>query len=276
MKRIFFLFLFFILSSCNHVYYFSSKVHFSEEDKQKITQAKKYNDSRDYEKALDIYQELNKKHKNSRYIIIKMADCYRMLGNCSKAKTYYRKLLKDQDLIDNPESEASLAIFEGIGLCMIYEGKYKKAIDTLSYIFEMDASRWKVVNALGVAYALDNNSEEAEEYFKIALNLGEKEYIVYNNMALAYALNYNYEKALQAQKKSIAFAKENADREKLDFNLALIYGIKGDLGSAEAVLLKYLPKEQAEANLLYYDSLRKNKEASRKKITKSLGVKTDN
>ena len=238
-----------------------------------IKKAKIFEQENNYTAALVLYQKLDKIKPDSIDIRLKMADAYRFTGKSANAKEIYADLLQKESNSSDQESEIYLHILEAIGMCMIQEGDFKGAIEALSAIFEIDAMRWRTVNALGVAYALSGNYQESEKYFKIALSLENNQYIIYNNMALASAFECRYDDAIKYQKQAIKFASKNSSNfERLEMNLALLFGLSGKSDSASEILYKYLPEEKVKNNLKYYASLAKNSDESKKLIRESLGA----
>ena len=232
-----------------------------------ISLEKTYN----YEGALDIYKNLYKTYSNSYELKIKIADCYRLIGRCDKAQSFYKSLLRNND---HPEY---LNALESSGMCLVQQGQYKKAIKTLSEIFEIDAFRWKTINALGVSYALESNAEESKKYFEIALSLEENEYIIYNNLALTSAFLGNYKSAISYQKQALKMINTNDNNfKRIDLNLALLYGMDGKMEYAKKILVKHLNKDEVISNLEYYKSLHKDSNASKKLMQESLeSINTD-
>ena len=242
------------------------------EESPEFHEALALEDSYNYQGALSIYQNLYKTYPHSHELKLKIADSYRLTGKCDKAQSFYKSLLRKND---HPEY---LNILESSGMCLVQEGRYKKAIQTLSEIFEIDAFRWRTINALGVAYALESNTEESKKYFEIALSLEQNKYIIYNNMALASAFLGDYKSAINYQKKAIKMTKSNDNNfKRIELNLALLYGMSGEIKPAKKILLKHLDENEVNSNLEYYKSLNKDSNASKKLIKKSLGaINADN
>jgi Flp pilus assembly protein TadD len=230
-----------------------------------------------YAAALESYIKLKELQPNSDDIKLKLADCYRLTGNCGNAKEIYAELLQKESISSNQENAVYLHIFEAVGMCMIQDGEYADAIDALSSIFEIDAMRWRTVNALGVAYALSGNNQESEKYFQLALALETDQYIVYNNMALASAFAGKYEDAIKHQKQAIMLTSDkNQNFERLELNLALLFGLSGKMSEAEEILRKYLAEDKVQNNLKYYAHLHKNASESQDLLKKSLGAVNSN
>jgi Flp pilus assembly protein TadD len=244
-----------------------------ESEESLMKQAEALEKEHNYSDALEVYAKLQTLKPNSDDIQLKLADSYRLTGKCIEAKEIYAKLLQKESISSNQEDETYLHIFEAVGMCMIHDGEYNDAIEALSSIFEIDAMRWKTVNALGVAYALSGNHTESEKYFKIALALEENGYIIYNNMALANAFDGRYEEAIQYQKQAISLSStKNQNFERLELNLALLMGLSGKAQEAEEILKKYLPEDKVKNNMQYYAHLHKNTEESKKVMRESLGA----
>jgi Flp pilus assembly protein TadD len=242
-----------------------------------LKKAKILEQENNYSDLLGVYKKLCKLMPDSLNIKIKLADFYRLTGKTIEAKELYSELLQHESISSNQESEDYLHILEAVGMCLIQDGDLNGAIETLSAIFEIDAMRWRTINALGVAYALSGNHAESEKYFKLSLALEENQYIVYNNMALASAFNGRYEDAIKYQKQAIEFvSRKNANFERLEMNLALLFGLSGKMDAAEEILRKYLSDEKVKNNLKYYSGLYKNSDASKKLLKKSLGAVNSN
>ena len=222
-------------------------------------QAQNYFNSYKYQEASDAFLELAKKSGQDIYIL-KAADSAKLARNCKRALELYEEI--EPKFIEAKEGKLA---------CFLQDSNFHDAEMVGKKLLAIDATRWKTLNALGVISALAGKGKEAIDYFKLALELIDKDqYIVQNNMALAFALQDKLKESI----KLLEGLDENEIKQNhqkiIAMNLSLFYGLDGQLYKANEILSKYLTTEEVDANLAYYTSLTSNKKDKERYIAGKL------
>ena len=115
-----------------------------------------------------------------------------------------------------------------------------------------DASR--IFNGLGVALDMAGKHSEAQAAYRKAIRQNPDGLSAKNNLALSLAINGEYEEAVVLLQ-DIADSPISTARNRL--NLALVYGLMGDLNRAARAASKDLPRDDVRSNLMRYQELSK-------------------
>jgi Flp pilus assembly protein TadD len=112
------------------------------------------------------------------------------------------------------------------------------------------------MNAVGVAFDITKRPDEAQDYYKTALEVKPEEPMVLNNYALSYAFQGNYKEAIATMKRAVVrLSKAEDKKRRAELNLSLIYGLAGMMEPAEVLLRKHLPEPLVYNNLGMYAHL---------------------
>ena len=149
-----------------------------------------------------------------------------------------------------------------LGMAKLAAGKTRDAIDQLTAVAEKGPGDWRVYSALGVAYDSIDSHDAAKEAYGKALGLSEDNPAVLNNMAISAALAGDIEDAIDILQRVAAKARQNPQIRQ---NLALFYGIKGELGKAEALARMDLDEEDVRNNLAFYFRFQKKNQKPKTK-----------
>jgi Flp pilus assembly protein TadD len=221
----------------------------------------------DYKRAAKLYYDLFSRNAEQKYLLL-AANSYRYIGEFEQAKNLYEQIIYHYST-----KEILLAAKEGKSLCLIEEGNFKEAITTFKEIIAEDASRWKTINALAVILALNNHYKEAIEYFNIALDLSNSPPGILNNLGLTLALDGKKDQAQKTlEQASTGLPPFYQHKGRIDLNLALVYGINGNMAKAEAICRKYLTDEQTYNNMSFYANLAKDKKMANEYLNKALAA----
>lgn len=174
-----------------------------------------------------------------------LGDTLRHLGQYAEAEEVYH-----QTLAKHPYSGLAL---QGYGILLIEAGQPDAAITLLIPAVDEDVADHRVYNVLGIAYDALGDHTEAQNQYLAGLNMAPGNRSLSNNMALSLALQERYEAAV-AQVESLLTGTD-ADKPLLH-NLALIYGLGGNIGEAGKILRDLLPEADVVNNLAYYQNLR--------------------
>lgn len=217
----------------------------------------------DYASASQYYNQLVQKNPKDMRFMLGYADSLRLDNKMANAREVYEKAL---ELDPN-----SLDAFEGKGLTLMEEGKFDAAIGIFNTILARDASRWRTINAIGVALALTNRGDEAMQYYNAALEFEPNSSIVLNNMGLLQALLGKHSDAIATLNRASQLLRESDPRKKqIDLNLALVYGISGQMEQAENTARPYLTQAALYNNLGFYAKLSHNQDLAKSYLTKAL------
>jgi Flp pilus assembly protein TadD len=265
MKKIFLILATLALCSCAAT---SKKVVYSKaaiaESAEDADSADKAFSSGNYAKAANLYKELLDLDDKNTDNLFKYAESLRLGGDTKSALKNYDKVLQ----LD----PSALHALEGKSLCFVQDGEFKKAAVLLGEIVNKDATRWRVLNALGVVYAITGHAKESMDYYEMALQVSNNNPSVMNNMGLSVAFGGDLERGRKIIERSLDYVdKDDVKKmESIDYNLALIYGMSGKMDEAEKILNKYLPKAAVMNNLGFYAKLTNNDKLARTYLGKAL------
>ncbi len=249
-----------MVGSCGEIGY---KKKTSAVEQTFLSEAKKAEDIGDYKKAAQLYKNIYDNNQSNKEIDYKYAKALQMQGLYQDAIMVYDKLLE----IDANDINAS----EYKALCLLQLGDLDEAEKIFDSVLNKDAKRWKTVNALGIIKALEGNIDEAKMYYQIAIAIDDKNPSILNNIGLSMVLTSDRVGGIEVIKTAINNLPNNDPRrKKVEFNLALAYGISGQKSKAEAILKKYLSYEAIENNLAFYAKLSKDRNAAGQYLKKSL------
>ncbi len=174
-----------------------------------------------------------------------LGDVLRRLQKYDEAEQAFREALSR-----NPYSGSSL---QGFGLLMIEQGNADTAIAALGVAVDEEAADHRVYNMLGIAYDTLGDHAQAQSYYLAGLAQAPDNRSLRNNMALSLALQERYDAAID-QVRLLAQA-DDAD-ESVRHNLALIYGLSGQIEKAGKLLRNDMSEADVANNLSFYQSVR--------------------
>lgn len=206
----------------------------------------------DYKKAAHFYQQLADKEPENITFKLQFAEAARRAEIFKPALDAYDTILTKQP--DNMDA------LEGKGLTLLGKGDFDSAVDALDNVIKKDANRWRSLNALGVIFAGKGMQNEAIDYFTKALEISKNNVRVLNNMGLSLAIQKATKDAIDALQlaSSLASKDEPNVKKQIDLNLALVYGIAGDMDMAEKTASAHLSGPALNNNLGLYAHLAKD------------------
>ncbi len=216
--------------------------------------AKAATEAGDFRRASQFYDQLVSSEKGTpaqqlRYKI-GLADSVRRLGDNEHAMAMYEELYSK-----NPDN---LDVAEGRAITLMATGKTVDAGRAFSAIMDKDPNRWRTLNALGILFVTKNMIPEAMSYYTEALKNSPDNPAILNNVGLSQAVDHNYPRAIEALKQASRFSKTPTQRKQVELNLAMVYGVSGDLDTAQEVASKYLDGPALDNNLGLYAHLSKD------------------
>lgn len=193
------------------------------------------------------------------------ADKLRQANACQEAIIIYEKSIEI--------TKNNLSASNGKALCLMELAEFDKAAKIFENIISKDATKWQAINGLAIIYAVLGKKKESEEYFNMAMELNPDNPVILNNIGLISGIAGNKDLAVNSLTKAQNLPQNDKKRKKITNNLALIYGINGDLSSAEKILRNNgLAQAEIYNNLGFYAKLRDNKPLAKKYLTQALST----
>ena len=125
-------------------------------------------------------------------------------------------------------------------------------IDIASHALKSAASQgitdWKTLSAQGTLHAKKGEHEEAQQYFRAALEKKPDSVSVINNLALSYALDGKAEESEALLRQA---AENGQDDKRIRQNLALVLGVQGKFNEARQVASVDMTEAQAKSSMSY-------------------------
>ena len=207
----------------------------------------------DYNRAAVFYSQMAE--KNADYKVMQ-GDALRRGGNLAAAQKIF-----DEILAKNPKDAAAL---EGKMLCRFAAGELAETADLMKQVLAIEPDRWRTLNVAGILFANRHMVDESMAYYERALTYSKDNPSILNNVGLTLAMDKQYDKAIQALTKAAQFAPtDSSQKTQVDMNLALTYGVSGDMAMAEKIASQHVSGPALYNNLGYYAKLAKNTTAAR-------------
>lgn len=193
--------------------------------------------------------------------LIKAADLYRS-SNVLKAIELYNILRKSKTY--------ELHACESLVFCYLEVDDIRAAKELVTYIFSVDATRYKPLSALALVLALTDDHQAAIDYFDLSLSI-KKSPIVLNNKALTLAfIGREKESVNIIDEAAIIAGKNHPFNMTISMNQALIYGLNNMMDDAYNVLKPYLNESQIYNNIALYAILAQDTQKAKNYLYKAL------
>lgn len=160
------------------------------------------------------------------------------------ARTFEAALGKDKE---------SAAAHRGYGRALVALRRPESAIGHYQSATQLDPRDIQAWNGLGVAYDMAGDHASAEAAYRQGLEVAPDSMLLRNNLGLSLALAGRHDESIQMLTSVVA---DPGARARNRQNLALAYGLKGDLAAAERISRIDLENDAVENNLAYYASIR--------------------
>jgi Flp pilus assembly protein TadD len=174
---------------------------------------------------------------------------------------------------DKAEEKGALkaAILEGKGLANLEIGEFDEAGLLLSEVMELEPKRWRTLNSLGILFASKNLFDEAQQYFKAALQYSKDNPSILNNVGLIFAINKQYKAAENVLIRGVKLSPSKSPKRKhIELNLSLVYGITGNIEKAEELASRHLSGPALKNNLGFYAYLSKDEALAKSYLNMAL------
>lgn len=174
-----------------------------------------------------------------------LGDTLRQLKLYDEAEQVFRQVLER-----SPYSGMAL---QGYGILLIEQNQADAAIGLLTPAVDEDAADHRIYNVLGIAYDALGDHTQAQNQYLAGLEMNPESKSLRNNMALSLVLQERYDAAIEQVQRLLTGT--DLDEPYLH-NLALVYGLAGQIEKAAALLRQMLPEADVANNLAYYQNLR--------------------
>jgi Flp pilus assembly protein TadD len=159
---------------------------------------------------------------------------------------------------------------EGKGLSLMALGKTSDAGRAFQQVMQRDSGRWRTLNALAILFVTRDLVPEAMAYYAEALRVSPNNPAILNNVGLSQAAIQNWPRAIRAMEQAVQAASSDHRRKQIELNLALVYGISGDLDKARVTAAKYLEGPALDNNMGLYAYLANNKDLATTYLNQAL------
>jgi Flp pilus assembly protein TadD len=147
----------------------------------------------------------------------------------------------------NPKNVGVLTIY---GKELTAAGRGGEAAPVLERVAAAGEADWKIHSALGSAYDQQERYDEARHQYEKALALSPGNVKVMNNMGMSYALSGDLKKSEETFREASALPGADAE-PRLRQNFALVVGLQGRFDEARQIASRDLPPNEVEANMAY-------------------------
>ena len=192
------------------------------------------------EAAADSVGKLYVQDPKDKAVALRYANVLQMTGRADQSLAVMRKLA-----IDHPKDRDVLAAY---GKALAAVGELEPALDAIRRAQTPEYPDWKLLSAEGAILDQLGKPDEARARYRRALDLQPDEPSVLSNLGMSYLLQGDLKTSeIYLGKAAAAPGADSRVRQ----NLALVIGLQGRFGEAEAIARRELAPEQAEANVAY-------------------------
>ena len=191
------------------------------------------------------------------------ADVQKRLGYSLLAMQRYRAamLAFRRALATKPADADSL---RGLGNALIAMDKPKNAVNFLKSAIANSATAkidHRAYNSLGVALDMTGDHVGARQAYRLGLQKKPENVALRNNLGLSLALSGKYKQSMAVLE---GVARDGGTSPRVRQNLALVYGLAGRSKMAKRTISDQYGEAEVNANMSYYNWLRRNKGTARK------------
>lgn len=201
-------------------------------------------DAGDVAGAIPFYRRAHQLDTLQATPLVHLARALHTVGAHAEAAQTWRAALK----LEPDDAEA----LRGYGYSLIALNKPQIAINQLRASNEI-AEDLRSYNGLGVAYDMIGDSRGAQVHYRMGLQLAPENVTLLSNLGLSLALSGDFPESVNLLLRVVASAVATARHRQ---NLALAYGLAGQVEKAADVARQDLDEEAVANNLAYYAILR--------------------
>lgn len=141
----------------------------------------------------------------------------------------------------------------GLGNAMIAQDQPDLAIEQFEKALAVDPRDYRAYSGLGVTYDSLAEHTKAQEFYYAGLEIAPDDTVLRNNLGLSLAFAGHYKGAIEILR-PLALRPSASARDRQ--NLALVYGLSGDMAEAKKFSRLDMDSKEVERNLSYYAALR--------------------
>jgi len=201
--------------------------------------------SGDSDSAVGLFQEATLTDGRNLPAALGLGNALLVVGHGLEATKAFERALAIQPA--SPEARY------GYARAMLSINRPEVAADNLRAMVATSPNDIPALNALGVAQDLLGDHQAAVTTYRQALAIVPGAESVRNNLALSLALQENYAEALDLLRR---LAEGPGSTRRSRQNLALVYGLQGDMAAAERISRIDLGGEDLANNLAYFATVR--------------------
>lgn len=198
----------------------------------------------DIRSAIGLYRRAHSMDPQRYEPVIGLADALARIGAADEAAEAYRVALSLR-----PRDVTAL---RGLGNQLLALGQPAQAILQFESALDQGADG-RLYNSLGVAHDVQGDHAGAQAFYRAGLDVDPASAPLRGNLALSLILTSRYNEAVEILK---PMALGTAATPRLRQNLALAYGLAGDMDNAARIARVDLDETAVRHNLGYYATLR--------------------
>ena len=215
----------------------------------------------DFQNALSLYRRAGAIELRAPAPFVAIGNTLMDMGQVNEALIAYQEALARESR--DPEA------LRGLAKAYLKTARPELAGQPLAIAYQDNPNDPKLLQLVGVADDFLGQHGEAQARYRRGLELAPGDPGLSLNLALSLALTGNYDEAI-TRLSPMALAASGTPSQRQ--TLALVYGLKGDIRSAEKLGLVDLEPSAVKHNLAYYETLRRLSPEARSKAIRALGA----
>lgn len=207
----------------------------------------------DYSNAVGLFRRAHELEPYRVEPLVGLGKALAALGFYSEAADSFRQAIDAARHLEDPEKPAAVPdAMHGLGNALIAMDQPKAAITQFEAAMR-EEEKARTYNGIGVAYDMLGQHAAAQAYYRAGLDLDPGDVGMKNNLGLSLVLTGDFETGIRLLQETASHPRATS-RHRL--NLALAYGLAGDMDAAARVARIDLDEESVKSNLAYYKTLR--------------------
>jgi tetratricopeptide (TPR) repeat protein len=173
-----------------------------------ITQGDKFFSNKQYEEAINIYNQTLKLKPEEHDVLYKIGNAFSGLGNYEQAILYYQKIVSHQHNYE--------WVWHSLGNALLAIGSFNEAIHKYDKAAKINPENYEHWYNLGNAQAGAGKYQEAIKSYKEALRFRKDKFWIYHSLGDVLRKLHSYEEAIQSYKTALEINPNNYEsRHKL-------------------------------------------------------------